>query len=211
MRAPSRNKAVSHAIPSWHAGFLTLRPAIEEQARFAFRQLPAEAREEAVAEVLAYACVAYARLAELGKEEVAYATPLARYGIARLRVGRHVGSSRNGNEVTSGYAQRRKGFRVNSIHGRDEDWRELAVEDKRATPAEVAVLRLDFTSWLSTLSGRDRRLADLLATGESTGRAARRFRLTAGRVSQIRRQLHRAWCRFQGETRERKAAAAATA
>ena len=59
--------------------------------------------------------------------------------------------------------------------------------------------RLDFASWLSTLSNRDRQLAEKLALGETTGRVARMFRISAARVSQLRRELCANWHRFVGE------------
>ena len=41
--------------------------------------------------------------------------------------------------------------------------------------------------------------AKVLANGETTSAAAKKFRITPGRVSQIRRELEQAWHRFQGE------------
>jgi FixJ family two-component response regulator len=62
--------------------------------------------------------------------------------------------------------------------------------------------RLDFDSWLSTLSNRDRRLAEKLAFGETTGAVARKFRISAARVSQLRGELCASWHRFVGELAE---------
>jgi hypothetical protein len=45
----------------------------------------------------------------------------------------------------------------------------------------------------------NRRVAEKLATGESTSAIARLFRLTPGRISQLRRELCDAWHTFQGE------------
>jgi len=90
---------------AWHAGFLAMLPRIQKNARFAFRNLPPEEREEAVAEVLANAWRAYARLAELGRLNLAYPTVLARYGIVRVYDGRRVGNRLSGDEVLSAHAQ----------------------------------------------------------------------------------------------------------
>ncbi len=65
----------------------------------------------------------------------------------------------------------------------------ILVEDKRATPADLAASRIDFPAWLKTLSQRDRRIALKLSQGESTSRVARQFRLSVGRVSQLRGEL----------------------
>jgi hypothetical protein len=44
-----------------------------------------------------------------------------------------------------------------------------------------------------------RMIASTLATGETTKNVAKRFRVSPGRVSQIRRELFNSWNRFQGE------------
>ena len=77
--------------PHWHKAFLALLPAILKHAKFAFASLKPEARAEAVQEVVANACQAYARLVELGKTDIAYATALARYGVKQTRDHRKVG------------------------------------------------------------------------------------------------------------------------
>jgi hypothetical protein len=43
----------------------------------------------------------------------------------------------------------------------------VLVEDHRVGPAQTAMMRLDFASWLSTLSHRDHQVAEVLASGES--------------------------------------------
>jgi 5-methyltetrahydropteroyltriglutamate--homocysteine methyltransferase len=54
---------------------------IQRFARIAFRHLDPASREEAVAEGVAAALVAYRRLFELGRQHMAYATALARYAV----------------------------------------------------------------------------------------------------------------------------------
>jgi hypothetical protein len=182
--------------------FLELLPVIQKHASAAFHSLPPESREDAIQEITANAFVAYARLVEQGKEELAFATPLAKYAIAQYRACRRVGARLNVRDVSSEYCRRRNGLRLERLDRFDEkdgEWREILVEDRRATPAELAAVRLDFTAWLETLSPRDRQLALVLATGESTSAVARLFRISLGRVSQLRGTLQAAWRRFQGE------------
>jgi hypothetical protein len=200
--------------PAWHAGFLKLMPAIHRHARFSFRHLPAGAREEAIAEVLADAVLAYVRLESLGKTDLAYPTVLARYAIGRYRDGRRVGGQSNANDVMSGRCLRRNGVVVQPLHRLDHrtgTWREVLVEDRHSTPAQIAATRLDFADWLKTLSKRDRRLAEAFALGETTRRVARMFRISSARVSQLRRELCGNWHRFVGELVEVGTPAVATA
>jgi hypothetical protein len=184
-----------------HDRFLDLLPAIRRHARVAFRHRDPEAREEAIHATIAHSWTAFIRLFEQGRAELAYAGPLAAYAIARIREGRSIGNRLNARDLTSIRCQRRHGVQIESLNQADGrgDWHEILVEDRRASPAETAIVRIDFSAWLDSLSRRDRRIAEVLASGESTMRAARRFGLSVGRVSQLRHKLHKAWCRFQGE------------
>jgi hypothetical protein len=184
----------------WQEKFVAMLPAIQEHAVYRFRHRPPEEREDLVAEVVALACLMFARLVERGK--VGYATPLAVYACRQVAVGRRLGSSLNVNDVTSTYCQRRKRVFVqplNRYDTKDAEWREIVVEDRTSTPADIAATKIDFSDWLDTLPKRQRRIAETLATGETTGRTARLFRVSEGRISQIRRKLFDAWREFQGE------------
>ena len=63
----------------------------------------------------------------------------------------------------------------------------------------MAACRIDFAAWLNTLSDRQRKIAGALATGETTKVVARKFGLTAGRISQLRRELKEAWEAFMDD------------
>jgi len=195
MPAPSNSHTGSDCVASWHAPFLAMLPSIQRQARRAFCGHSAHDREEAAAAVVALALTAYVRLFERGKPELAYATVLAEYAVRQYRAGRRLGCSLNCRDVASPTCQRRRGFSVQS-HG---DWELMLLEDRRTTPAELAALRVDFGDWLATLSPRDRQVAQVLATGEHTSAVARLFEVTAGRISQLRRELFNSWQRFMGE------------
>ena len=176
-------------------------PAIERRARIALRHLGAEAREEAMQEVVANTLVAYLHLVELGKADIAYPTVLARYAVAHALGGRKVGGCLNVRDVMSSYAQQKKGFgvdRLDACDGDSGDWREILVEDRSATPADVAASRIDFAAWLRSLSSRYRKIAMALAVGETTARVATMFQLSRGRISQLRRELQDSWFLFQG-------------
>jgi len=186
----------------WHAGFLAMLPKIVTCARVAFRAYAAEAKEDAVQQVVANALVAYVRLAELDKLAAAFPTVLARFAIAQVRDGRMVGTQANVKDVLSYYARRRKGFIVQRLDVFDEtegEWREAVVEDCQTPVPDQVAFRIDFPEWLSRLSRRDRRMVERLAVGSSTGEVAQRFRLTAGRISQKRYEFYCSWLAFHGE------------
>ncbi len=197
----ARNRRPAEA---W-ATFLVLLPAIERHARVAFRHLTGEAKQDAMAEVVANAAVAFARLVELGKIDLAYASVLARFAVRQFHDGRRVGSRLRINDVLSPYAQRRKRFCVERLDHYDENegrWQEAVVQDTRMSPVpEIVGFRIDFAEWLSDLPDRRRRIAVALALGHSTGEVAKGFDVSAGRVSQVRRELQDSWRQFQGECR----------
>ena len=182
--------------------FLSMLPVIREQADYAFRAEPPERREELVAEVVANCWVAFVRLLDRGLQDVIYPTPLAQYAIKQVRDGRRVGASLNIKDVTSAYAQRRQGFTVRSLDRFDSkkaEWREILVEDRHAGPAETAAARIDIGGWFASLPSRKQRIAETLASGETTKQAARKHRVTPARISQMRREFQESWAEFQGE------------
>jgi hypothetical protein len=208
---------VSAASPAprrrWHRQFLALLPQIIIRAKIAFRHLKPEARAEAVQEVVCNALQRFVRLVKLKKASIAYAAPLATFGIKQARDGRRVGGHLNCLDVSSEYAQKIKGVVVDRLDRRDKDddrqWCEVLVEDRRADAAAIVQTKLDFSDWLASLPCRHRRLAQFLANGETTRAAARKFKVSDGRISQIRKELAANWHAFIGDDPGPAAATAA--
>ena len=186
----------------WHARFLAMLPSIRRRAHIAFRAAHPELREELVQEVVVSSFAAYARLVELGKEELAFPYPLARFAIGQVRAGRQVGNPLRIREVLSEYARHHKEFQVERLDCFDDEenrWREIVVEDRRANPADIAACRIDFASWLRLLPSRRKKIALALASGETTSATAKKFGVTPARISQLRQWLKESWEAFQGE------------
>jgi hypothetical protein len=195
--------AVPCPSPQWHKAFLVMLPAILTHARISFRHFKPEARAEAVAECVANAFVAFAKLVQLGKVDLAYPTVLARYAVAQVNDGRRVGNRLNVREVLSLYAQKHKSIKVERLDHFDEEenqWQEAVVVDTRSAPvSDIVAFRRDVADWLKSLRCRDRRIAESLALGNRTTDVAKRFKVCAGRVSQLRRELAESWTKFVGE------------
>ena len=186
----------------WHAGFLAMMPTVVRYARSAFRHLDAEARTEAIQEIVVSAMLAYYRLYQRGKVDVAYPSVLARFAIAQYRGGRRVGEKMNCHDVLSPYARRLKDILVESLHGYDserEPWHDVLVEDRNAGPAETAAARIDVAEWFESMTARDRKIAAALSQGTATMDVARRFHVSPGKISQKRREFLESWRSFQGE------------
>lgn len=200
MSEKSRSK--SKPAPAWHEGFLKMLPKIRLHARVCFRALDPEAKAEAVQNCIANAMIAYARLYELGKIELAYPTALAKYAVAQTKDFRVVGGHLAIKDVLSPYCQARKHIQVDRLDrfdSKDGEWLEVLLEDKTAGPADIVRTKLDFAGWLRSLPLRLRRIAKFLAGGQTTKDAAVKFHVSEGRISQIRRELKAAWHAFVGD------------
>jgi hypothetical protein len=203
MIAPIEKPRRHDNVPEWHKCLLQMLPTIVRNARHAFKDLPADARHDAIAEVVANCTVAVARLAQRKMLDLAYPTPLSLFAVKQYFAGRRVGNKIASRDVYSQQARDRGGYEVRHLGTPHEQqsggWREQLVENRRTTPADVACFRLDFPRWLESLSPRDRKIAEALSDGETTGRTARTFGISSGRVSQIRAELRRRWFDFHGE------------
>jgi hypothetical protein len=191
--------------------FLEMLPTIRRLASYAFRHLRRAAREDLLAEVVANAFAAFRRLVARGKAALAYPTVLAKFAIRQVREGRRLGSATNVKDVLSPYAQHRQRVNVGPLcrQQADGDWQDLVVEDRHASPAEVATFKIDFANWLKQLKRTKRQLAVRLATGDTTSDAALRFRLTRSRISQLRKEFRQNWDEFQGELNQQAVLAVA--
>ena len=141
-------------------------------------------------------------MAALGRQHLAFATPLARFAVAHFRAGRRVGNKLNSNDVTSVVNQRQHGFTLQSLRpGLSEEGVLIEIlADNKLTPVpDQVVFRIDFPAWFRLQNQRDRKLAKFLALGNSATEAARHFGVSEACVSQVRRKLWSSWQGFQRE------------
>ena len=101
MIASIRADLADSGTESMHERFLLMLPRIRQQAFVAFRDFRAEARSELTAEVVANAFCTFVRLVHRGKHDLAYATPLAQFGIRQACDGRRVGCRQSVKDVMS--------------------------------------------------------------------------------------------------------------
>ncbi len=196
----------SNTNPSVHQTsskqFLQILPQIEKQLSFAFRHLMPEARQEAIQDGVVHCFVAYVQLERRGRRDRAFPSTLARFAVHRIREGCNAGCHSNSLDPLSPYAQRKRGLfvqRLDRYRRETAEWLDPLVDDRRASIPDQVAMRIDVPAWLATLTRRLRRIAKDLAVGNSTSEVARKHHVTAGRISQIRRQLDESWHRFHGE------------
>ena len=175
---------------SWQTEFAGMLPDLERLFRKHFQFLSGAARDEAIQEAIVTALIAYSRLKDRGKAHVATATTLAHYAVRHVKRGRPAVGRMNGREPMSRYAQLGSGVQR-------EMWIADITDDRYAPVLDVVATRLDCRAWFATLPRRLTRIATDLAVGFTTAEMARRYGVTAGRISQIRRELEASWRAFQ--------------
>jgi len=128
---------VQETVP-WRQRFVNMLPAILKYLGMAFRTLTPEAKSEAIAEGVANSYVAYHQLVKRGKENLAFASVLARFAVSQIRAGRRVGGRLNAQDVSSLYAQKQKKFQMGRLDRFDPVeglWKEAIVEDYKTRKA----------------------------------------------------------------------------
>jgi DNA-directed RNA polymerase specialized sigma24 family protein len=187
--------------------FLAQLPRFEAHARFAFRRVGCpHARADRVAETLALAWKHFSALARRGRKPERFVTTLALRCTQAVKAGRRLAGCESATDALSPVAQVRHGFSVARLPDRDRvldrhplpgELAEALADNTRSAVPEQAAFRVDFPRWRASLRRRDRKVLDSLAGGERTEDAARRFRISPGRVSQLRREFERGWEEFQ--------------
>jgi hypothetical protein len=179
---------------TWQSDFVAMFPEIQQKLRLAFCRLDPEAGEDAIEEGIVHSLLAYVRLHEQGRAEVATPSSLAWYSSRHVRRGRPAGGRMNGKEPLSRYGQI-----SNDIEVEPSNWIDTLVEDKRADVADQVAAKIDVGAWFATLTKRMKAIAKDLAIGCSTSEVAVKHGVTAGRISQLRRSLEESWAAFQHE------------
>jgi len=204
MIAIPKEKQPKNSVPDWQSKFVNeLLPGILAHARFSFRCLHPEAREEQIQAVVCHCCAAVARLAELNKLDLAYLYALAHYAVVQVKAGRMTGGHQNCKDILSPYCQQVKGAiveRLDKFNEVEQNWEEILVPDRTCSPAQLAASRIDVAAWFKSLKPRTRKIARYLSVGNRPSDAARKFNMSRCRISQLRRELHESWCNFCGET-----------
>jgi hypothetical protein len=197
-----------------HDQFLRLVPRIERHARFIFRQIPcAVRREDAIQECRALAWKWFVRLHERGKNIDEFAAHFVALVSKAVKSGRRLTGMVKLKDVMSERCQAKRGFTVESLQSTQnsieqrrarpsgqklQDAFEEHLTDNATTPVpEQVAFRLDWPSFFSTLTQRDRRLAEFLALGNIGKHAAAKFNLSPGRVTQLRQRWCQEWRCFE--------------
>jgi hypothetical protein len=211
------------ASANLQARFMEILPRIEGGARIYFRDIRCAFRKaDYVAEAVGIAWKWFRRLTMRGKDVTKFIGALARMAARAVRAGRRVGAGERANDIMSPVAQRRHGFTVQalpptrqsyenlngSVDGqRMQDVLEQCLTDNSVTPPpEQAAFRIDFPAWMGALSARERRIIRAMSLSERTKDLSRRFDITPGRISQMRKEFKLDWQQYCGDVEEKMTA-----
>jgi hypothetical protein len=205
-------------LDALHRHFLAILPRIELHAQIHFRHVKCPGRRaDAIAEVIAVAWKWFLRLAEQPAKDVNdFVSAIATYAVRHVRSGRKLAGMEKSKDVCNPHAQRRHDFKVESlshstrcgyerIYGepfgqQTMDAFEERLRDNTHSPVpEQAAFRCDFPVWLSQLGPRNREIAEDMTLDLGTFELADKHKISAGRISQLRREFHSDWQRFHGE------------
>jgi hypothetical protein len=76
------------------------------------------------------------------------------------------------------------------------NWKER-LTDNHSTPIPDQVhFRIEFPRWLQAQTPRNRQIVETLLLGYTTAEVAKRFRISSGRLSQLRREFYESWNQF---------------
>ena len=102
--------------------------------------------------------------------------------------------------MLSEIAQQRHGFYVGKLPDFsnlfENPLAEALIDNTRSPVPEQVQFRLDFPSWLRTRTDRDRRIIGDMMIGQRTLDLSKKYGISPGRVSQLRREFHDDWLRF---------------
>ena len=195
------------------AKFESLLPKITICVRKACRDIwCAESRAAFIAEAVALCWKWFRNAVAKGKDAASFVTAMAKFAARAVRYGRTVCGQQPARDVMSVTARIRHGviverFGSGRIHRQllrgvmggqhQQEAFEDALTENTVTPMpEQVVFRIDWPRFVAAQSPRDRRMMAFLAAGNSNNDAAKKFGLTPGRVSQLRRSWSEAWQTF---------------
>jgi hypothetical protein len=186
------------------ARFLFILPKIECHGRCVFRHLKCwHTKEDRIAETVAISWKWFLRLVEQGKDPCQFPTVIASYAAKAVKSGRRLCGQLKSKDVLSELAQQRHGFYVGKIPDFSTESTNPLVEAlTENTVSEVpdqVCFRIDYPAWLRTMDQKKRRITNAMALGHRTLDLSHRFKLSQGRISQLRQELRQSWLEFIDE------------
>ncbi len=201
MTTPSSHTALARLQTTFVAVVL---PRILSHGRVYFRGIRCpHRREDAIQEMIALAWKWHLRLARRGKDATRFLSVLASRAARGVHSGHRLAGPENSHDVLFPPARQRHPFAVGRLPDfealTDHPAGEALADNTQPPPDEAVCSQLDFAAWLASLAERNRGIALDLMVGERTRAVAHKYGLSAGRISQLRREFCQGWRAFRGE------------
>jgi len=162
--------------------FVQRLPALQRMAKISFRHLPPEAKQESITNAVALAWKGFHALHRKGRaEEPGILDSVMRYSIRQTRAGR----------TPQGCPRKRDTLAPRWVGPtRLDDFDPEGFVSRSTSIPDAVIFRVDVAEgFFSTLSDRQRKIAVDLAGGMSTSECAAKHNLSAGRISQFRKEF----------------------
>jgi hypothetical protein len=216
----TKRKSEQPTSQALQAHFLAIMPRIRTHAEIHLRHIKCpDRRADAIAEVLALSWQWYLSAVERGKNPAEFVSALADFAVKHVRSGRRLCGQEKAKDVLSPRAQRNKGFTVESLPSsttknheeffasplgqKRMDAVEERLRDNTQSPIpDQAAFRIDYPAWLKQLERRKRKIVKDMTRDLGTMELAAKHKLSAGRISQMRREFRLGWQQFHGEPDE---------
>ena len=207
----------SPAQDTLHATFQALLPRLETHAAIYFRDVRCPAtKADRIADCVALAWKWLIRLHERGKDVTQFTMVFVFFVAKAVKCGRRLTGQERSEDVLSTRAQRKHRFRVEAlpastrrpledfyaaVHGQQhlDAYEERLTDNTVTPPPDAAAFRIDWPDFLDSLTERDRELAHFLSLGHPAKKAAEKFKLSPGRVTQLRQRWCQEWRLCQDE------------
>jgi hypothetical protein len=194
----------TRCLPHLQSRFLTILPRIKNHARIYFRhQRCGFKKADCISETIALAWKWLVRLAEKGKDATKFPSALATLAARAVRSGRRVYGQNKSNDAMNEHAQQRHSFTVDKLPDfstlSSNPYQEALIDNTVSPVPDQVALRMDWPAWLKTRTHKDRDLIADMARRERTKDLSEKFKLSQGRISQLRSQYHEDWERYCAE------------
>lgn len=189
-RSALHTRNANSAPMGWRDQLSADLPELTARIRSYFRRLaiPRAEHADVLQECFLYLSKQYARFEQRGRLRHYTLSTIAYYAILKTSSKR----AQTNRKAASHKAlcPFRFSETVGAAAGRDGESAQNNLTDKRtATPYEIVQPRLDFAEYFATLPAQSRTIVDMSLAGESGQTIARKLGLSAGRVSQLRREI----------------------
>jgi hypothetical protein len=193
------------AIRKLHARFETALPRILRHARCFFRWIKCyHTKEDKLQEVRSLCWKWVKELHRARKKWWLFVSRLADYACRAVKSGHRVAGMILAKDVFNEITQTRKCFYVGKLPDFSTEssnpLAEALTDHSHADVADHVAFKIDFPVWRCLYDDRRRRILDTLALGHRTKDVAEKFRMSGGRISQMRREFMRDWKSFTGDT-----------